>query len=92
MTRSRKKKASESPGAQGQSSVSREELKTPEFPEISKDHEFFLMDEVLEARRNLEAWWAQGAPELEEGHTRYKGIFQINYRSWLGIEICLQLY
>ena len=52
MTRSRKKKASESPGAQGQSSVSQEELKTPELPEIGKDHEFFLMMKVQEATKS----------------------------------------
>ena len=69
MTRSRKKKASESHGAQGQSSVFREELRTPTPPPISKDSVFFLIDEVKEARRNLEAWWAQGAPELKEGVT-----------------------
>ena len=69
MTRSRKKKASESQGGQGQSSGFREELRTPTPPPISKDSVFFLIDEVKEARRNLEAWWAQGAPELKEGVT-----------------------
>ena len=69
MTRSRKKKASESQGGLGQSSGFREELRTPTPPPISKDSVFFLIDEVKEARRNLEAWWAQGAPELKEGVT-----------------------
>ena len=88
MTRSRKKKASESHGAQGQSSDSREELKTPELPEIGKDHAFFLMEEVFEARRNLEAWWAQGAPELEEGHT--KGFSKFTTDLGLGLRYALK--
>ena len=73
MTRSRKKKApSEAPEAgeaQGQSTMFLEGMRTPEFPEIGKDSELFLIEELQEALNNLEAWWAQGAPELQEGHT-----------------------
>ena len=69
MKRSRRKKASEGREARGQSTESREELRTPELPKVSKDSEFFLHFEVQEAIGNLETWFAQGAHELQEGFT-----------------------
>ena len=69
MKRSRRKKASEGRKARGQSTESREELRTPELPKVSKDSEFFLHFEVQEAIGNLETWFAQGAHELQEGFT-----------------------
>ena len=88
MTRSRKKKASsEAREAQGQSNESREELRTPEAPEITKDHEFFLNEELLEAMRNLETWWTQGAPELQEGFT--KGFSKFTTDLGLGLRYAL---
>ena len=73
MTRSRKKKASVSPGNRGQSRETSVpfEFRTPSPPPISKDSMFYLFDEVEEARRNLEAWWAQGGPEVKEGISKF---------------------
>ena len=92
MTRSRKKKASSeaseaSEAGEAQGPTWSRELKTPELPDISKDHEFFLMGEVVEARRNLETWWAQGAPELEEGLT--KGFSKFTTDLGLGLKYAL---
>ena len=87
MTRSRKKKASESHGDRGQSNEFRGGLRTPTPPPASKDL-FFLIEEVQEARRNLEAWWAQGAPELEEGVT--KGFSKFTTDLGLGLRHALK--
>ena len=49
------------------------EFRTPSPPPISKDSMFYLFEEVEEARRNLEAWWAQGGPEVKEGISKSNG-------------------
>ena len=73
MTRSRKKKALVSPGNRGKSRDTSVpfEFRTPSPPPISKDSMFYLMDELEEARRNLEAWWAQVGPEVKEGISKF---------------------
>ena len=88
MTRSRKKKASESQGTQREPIELEDGFRTPPLPPISKDNMFFLIMEVEEARRNLEAWWAQGAPELEEGIT--KGFSKFTTDLGLGLRYALK--